>query len=293
MGMQSAIVGSLDMDTAIVASFEESGRRGWLHTAIDRWLWDGRERKPAKSIELIERNLAEFERYGGVPFVSTPFQTAGGIQTVRAALLSFGQSLLYCTLSEAPRAADVREALIRTFTRYTNGELVPVTTDAAIQSASWDRMTEAISGLAATVDRGFQSVGREVGQLREEVSNTNARIDVLADRVGSIEARTRKEPKPGDVALMASIVAAHYGGKCPCCEDVLILDASGAKAEVWTVDHTNGPWDNRHEHLWPVCRTCNQHLWGEVGFRSQVRSEFAVFQKRLVKQRPEQLRLLM
>ena len=53
-----------DMDSVIATSFEAHGRRGWLHTEIDRWLWDGVTRDASRAAELIDRNRSEFERYG-------------------------------------------------------------------------------------------------------------------------------------------------------------------------------------------------------------------------------------
>jgi hypothetical protein len=58
------IPGSADMESAIAVSFETSGRRGWFHTDIDLWLWDGRARDARYSRKLIERNRQEFQRYG-------------------------------------------------------------------------------------------------------------------------------------------------------------------------------------------------------------------------------------
>lgn len=280
-----------DIDSALLASFEGHGRRGWLHTEIDRWLWDGKDRKPADSRRLIEDNREEFHRYGELVAPEATNSGRPGRPAI-AYLLNFGHALLYCTLSEAPRAADVREALIRTFQKHTTGELVPVSSDAVIQSTRWDRMTEAITALAVTVDRGFQTVGTEIGELRGAITAQGDRIDGLSERVDRMEARKRRDPHPNDIALFVRVVDEDYRGKCPCCEENVIVDGAGNRTELWTIDHTNGPWDNRPEHEWPACRPCNQRLFGEIGYRKQMQSEFAVFQKRYAKRRPAQMLLL-
>jgi hypothetical protein len=116
------------MDSAIIASYEGTGRRGC--TEIDRWLWDGKERDASQSRRLIERNAEEFQRYGEFPVTVAGNPGSQGGRPSMAYLLNFQQALCYCQLSEAPRAADVREALNRAFTKLKDGELVPVTSDA-------------------------------------------------------------------------------------------------------------------------------------------------------------------
>lgn len=61
------VVGSSKIESAMSVSFEANGLRGWLHTEIDRWLWDGRERDPSQSKKLIERNVEQFQRHGEFP----------------------------------------------------------------------------------------------------------------------------------------------------------------------------------------------------------------------------------
>jgi hypothetical protein len=78
--------------------------------------------RPSNVRVLIERHLPEMERFG---VCTTAVQTSGvkGGRPSTGYLLNEEQALLVATLSRAPRAADVREALIRTFVAWRRGRL--------------------------------------------------------------------------------------------------------------------------------------------------------------------------
>ena len=250
-----AIAGFVDLDAAIIASFEQGGRHGWKHTEIDRWLWDGRDRKPAESIKAIERNHTEFERYGGVDFVSTPLQTAGGTQVVRAGVLNFGHALLYCALSEAPRAADVREALIRTFTKVTQGEL---STAPRMEIRVLEVAAQQIVAPILAEQREFHT------QVLTRMEQTDRRVITIESKLLGIErASLRFMDKPFTARtrrLHQQHVCSQYAGMCPCCRVVQIVKENAERLPTCNDEHYSGRAKNKLHQTWLTCADCNQRL---------------------------------
>lgn len=87
--------------------------------------------RPRKIRELIERNLDELSRYGTCP-------TAGRVvrgNEVAEYYLNEPQALLICIKSDAPKAPDVRQAIIEVFMAYRRGDLAPATLTPEQQNA--------------------------------------------------------------------------------------------------------------------------------------------------------------
>ena len=88
--------------------------------------------RPRDIRQLIERNLPEIGRYGAVPRRAVQVTSGNNRMTeVQEYHLNEEQALLVAVLSKAPRAAEVRHALITTYTAYrrgliaSGGELTP------------------------------------------------------------------------------------------------------------------------------------------------------------------------
>lgn len=84
--------------------------------------------RPRKIREIIERNRAELEGFGGLPRRGANPGPLGGRPTFEYHL-NEGQSLLVSTLSQAPKAPQVRRMLIEVFMAWRRGDLpaAPVT----------------------------------------------------------------------------------------------------------------------------------------------------------------------
>lgn len=85
-------------------------RGGWLATEVNNWLWFRELRSPAESTQLIHDNMREFANEGKL---RTAIQNGpdGPFETY---LLTWKQVMHFCMLSDAPRAKDVREVIIKT-----------------------------------------------------------------------------------------------------------------------------------------------------------------------------------
>lgn len=77
--------------------------------------------RPRKIRDLIERNKAELESFGSL----APRWGKSRGQEFTEFHLNEEQALLIATLSDAPKAAEVRSMLIRTFVAYRRGQLAP------------------------------------------------------------------------------------------------------------------------------------------------------------------------
>jgi len=196
-------------ERALVAPLESQLPKWWLHTDVDSWLW-GKARPIKISRALIENNLSQFRRYGETGTAGATVSSETGGPLGPAYLLNYRQALLYCQISKAPRAADVREMLIRKFTNYSDGKLVPATSDAVVTGDSWARVENALTALTATVtatsatvhqrcvalSSGFRS---DVGEINRLPDEANQRLAELDDRVAALEKRARRQVKRGGI----------------------------------------------------------------------------------------------
>ena len=72
----------------------------------------------ASVLRLIDDNMADLEEFGGVRFEIRPFETAGGTQTKRVAMLNEQQGMLMLTFSRnTPQVKQFKVALIKEFVR--------------------------------------------------------------------------------------------------------------------------------------------------------------------------------
>ncbi|WP_180967313.1 phage regulatory protein/antirepressor Ant [Zhihengliuella halotolerans] len=100
------------------------------------------------TLEMIERSRADLEEFGRVAFETRPFDTAGGPQLRRVALLNEHQSTLLLTyLRNTAQVRAFKKALVRAFYEMAATVTRPVTPAAAPQS-----YPEALRELAATVE---------------------------------------------------------------------------------------------------------------------------------------------
>ena len=143
--------------------------------------------RPRKIRDLIARNIAEIEAFGVCPTVGqTPGEQGGRPAT--AYYLNEEQALLVATLSDAPRAPDVRRDLIRTFVAVRRGEIaasppaVPNFSDPAAAARAWADQYEA----RVLAER----TKAEIGSRREATAMATAsrarekakRLEILLDR---------------------------------------------------------------------------------------------------------------
>lgn len=113
--------------------------------------------------KLIERNVAELERYGVICATVAQINRRpdGRIETrgrpTRAYHLNEGQALLVCMFSATERAADVRQQLIEVFMAWRRGQLPPSPpAPAPIDplASAFAQMTERLAAIEAMLDFG-------------------------------------------------------------------------------------------------------------------------------------------
>lgn len=88
-------------------------------------------KRPTHVRRIIENNRAELEEFGGLYFERTNPGAAGGRPSVEFHL-SEEQALAVCQLAKTPKAREVRFGLIKVFTAYRRGHLVPELTPSSV-----------------------------------------------------------------------------------------------------------------------------------------------------------------
>lgn len=77
---------------------------------------DGTNNKHRAVLQLIKTHQKSLSEFGGVTFEMRPFETGGGTQVRRVALLNEGQATLLMTLlKNSPRVVDFKVALVKAF----------------------------------------------------------------------------------------------------------------------------------------------------------------------------------
>jgi len=71
------------------------------------------------ALELIDKHKNNFEELGRVAFQTRPFETNGGVQKQRIALLNEDQAYLLLTFSRnTPQVVDLKVELVKAFSRF-------------------------------------------------------------------------------------------------------------------------------------------------------------------------------
>lgn len=77
-------------------------------------------------LELIQSNLADFEDFGGVAFETRPFETPGGVQQRRVALLNEPQATLLMTFQRnTEQVRHFKKALVKAFFEMARQQAAP------------------------------------------------------------------------------------------------------------------------------------------------------------------------
>ncbi|WP_433953633.1 phage antirepressor KilAC domain-containing protein [Curtobacterium flaccumfaciens] len=77
-------------------------------------------------LELISANLADFEEFGRVAFETRPFETAGGVQSRRVALLNEQQATLLMTFQRnTQQVRQFKKSLVRAFFEMASQRTTP------------------------------------------------------------------------------------------------------------------------------------------------------------------------
>jgi hypothetical protein len=108
-------------------------------------------------------------------------------------------------------------------------------------------------------------------EVRNEFSNVHQRLD---------EIQTRRNLSEATKANHCRIVSIFYSGKCPCCQDVRIIDECGFKIpNILEYDHWLSKTQPGLSQTWPVCKSCNTEL-KKQDVKAAARSFFETYQKR-------------
>lgn len=99
---------------------------------------------------------------------------------------------------------------------------------------------------------------------RQFHGETMGRFDIIENRLDQLEEHARATSKRcqfGSPVLREwnAVLVMRYGGQCPCCQNVRIVDAFGRPLDgVYEADHWRSPAHNKVGDGWPVCTSCNR-----------------------------------
>lgn len=181
----------------------------------------------------------------------------GGNRSVEVILLTQRGYLLLVKSFRDDLAWQVQDALVEHYFRST--EQLPSTHLVGHEIAAGIRegLKQGLEPLEKKVDEGFAEVNQRIDRLekrRELTINTRRQhIDTILD---------------------------FYGGRCPCCESIRIIDQFGNKLPAANDEHWEGPTKNRPHETWIVCRKCNIDLRDSHKFKLDKRTRFDSFQQR-------------
>jgi hypothetical protein len=217
-------------------------------------------KRPRDIRPLIERNTAEAERYGTLRYsIATPI---GGGPVATEYWLNEAQAILICMRSNADRAPDIREEIIRVFLAWRNGTLAPRET-------------------------GHLTVETVRGVVREEIEPLKMLVTRVDDKLTTVSRRIddripRKDPSEKNLRIYCHVVAKCFGGLCPCgCKQKIVEDKGNIlldekRQPLAVPDHWYSRERNGLEAMWLVHRDCNARLKDD-DYRRSKHSRFDVF----------------
>lgn len=128
-----------------------------------------------------------------------------------------------------------------------------------------------------------EALGRAIGKelnaaVTPRLDSLDRRVDDLTDAVSRIEKRS--DPSEKTQRLHVAVCDRFFGGLCPCCGYMRIVDDHGNRLadcqfDHWTLRSLNGPG-----HTWPVCKQCNQRDLRDPDFKADHRIAFDAYQMR-------------
>lgn len=185
--------------------------------------------RPRKIRELIERNMAEVEKFGS----SAPRRGAYRGKAFTEYFLNEEQALLVSVLSNAPNAAAVRAMLIRVFVAYRRGEL----------ETKAPKANPALIGREARLQfRMGLSVAKMLGLTGNQAALSANGLALRTTGVDVLEAMGQKRlaAPQQEVLLTATDIGRELGGKSAISVNSM-LEAFGFQV---------GGRDHKHRTYW-------------------------------------------
>ena len=129
--------------------------------------------------------------------------------------------------------------------------------------------------IATGIQRGLAA---GLKPIQDDMARVEIKVDDLGARMDRIE--RRKQLTVNTKRQHIDTVARFFGGKCPCCGTVQILDEFLNKLDVANWEHWYAPSRSGPHETWLTCRECNLQLRDSSEFRNEHRVTFEAYQKR-------------
>jgi hypothetical protein len=225
--------------------------------------------RPRAIRQLIERNIAELERYGPSPHRVAMVEIGSGAEReVQEYWLNERQAVIICMASRTPAAENIREEIVNIFVTFRTRRTAPATTSVFDQLL--DEKLLPIRGDLNECKTDIKEIKGNVVFLRKHSAE-------MADRINDIVPRREfsKETKQ----KWCRLVAREYHCKCPRCrKEKIVTETADPIAGELHYDHFVGREQNAIDKGWPTCKRCNLRSGHDQSFKEDGRSRFDVFQ---------------
>ena len=169
--------------------------------------------------ELIVRNMAELERFGAVWRGANISVSGRGRQTeVTEYWLNEEQALLIATLSDAPRAAEVRHMLIKVFVAWRRGQLPPAPENLPHRGANSDPTGAALSAMVERLTAVEAAIGFRARTTDSDLAFSLAQMPIWKNGRrpswwGDLEVRTllTTAHRQTTIAIAHSLLLRRFG----------------------------------------------------------------------------------
>jgi hypothetical protein len=234
----------------------------------------------------IKRSIDALEEFGPIRR-TTEVRPEGGAD-VEEFWLNKKQAYFIVARGETKQADELLIVLVDTFGAFERGELIP--SESTVEMVVLDREKNEIAHRFAQLEGRQMRIEGKVDRVDEKVDRVGEKVDRMDGKLDTLHAKTdqvlecqqhrRKDVSFRDEMKHQACVQHRWGGICPCCHVVRIVNADGTRTTEFEIDHYSGRHQPGLTDTWAVCHSCNMKL-RNGGFHRSKFSEFQAYQNTL------------
>jgi 5-methylcytosine-specific restriction endonuclease McrA len=169
--------------------------------------------------------------------------------------LNHAGALVVIQRMRTDKAIELQQAMAMVFVEVVEGRLATAnhSLERAVQLSH-----EALASLAKFMQEGISDVRDKASAAYEEAKAARDDVASLRNEVrdGFDRITKRKDPSQATIQQHMEVCQAMYGGFCPICRNVKIVD-NGDRTKEWTIEHFVRRDKNGSHETMPACRSCN------------------------------------
>jgi len=251
-----------------------------------RKLWEFLEVK-SDFDKWIARRIEQYDFVENIDFSPNLAKSTGG-RPSKEYDLTINMAKELCMIENNPMGKSARRYFIY---REEQAKKLLAKRDGVIS----DRLEEAmischksLEALSFTVSSGLfqaskriEGVEQEVSDVKTDVSDIKSNVVYLNRKFEQVTKRFRKNFTKETTQLHIEVVYHDYNGKCPCCNERIIVNQSKILTSKAVKDHIDNDVSNRSPYrTWIICSECNYRKENKMDF-AKVKVFFEAYQARL------------